>query len=49
MHLRAVGHDPASADAAGLYVGRIRYLHVALGGAAAGAGGGYLTLRLFSH
>ena len=48
MHLRAVGHDPASADAAGLHVGRMRYLYVALGGAAAGAGGGYLTLRLFS-
>ena len=48
MHLRAVGHDPASADAAGIYVSRMRYLHVALGGAAAGAGGGYLTLRLFS-
>lgn len=48
MHLRAVGHDPASADAAGLGVSAMRYLHVALGGAAAGAGGGYLTLRLFS-
>ncbi len=48
MHLRAVGHDPASADAAGLPVSGMRYLHVALGGAAAGAGGGYLTLRLFS-
>lgn len=48
MHLRAVGHDPASADAAGLRVSSMRYLHVALGGAAAGAGGGYLTLRLFS-
>ena len=48
MHLRAVGHDPASADAAGLSVSGIRYLHVALGGAAAGAGGAYLTLRLFS-
>ena len=48
MHLRAVGHDPASADAAGLRVSGMRYLHVALGGAAAGAGGGYLTLRLFS-
>lgn len=47
-HLRAVGHDPASADAAGIYVSRMRYLHVALGGAAAGAGGAYLTLRLFS-
>ena len=41
------GHGPASADAAGLYVGRMRY--AALGGAAAGAGGGYLTLRLFSE
>ena len=48
MHLRAVGHDPASADAAGLRVNAMRYLHVALGGAAAGAGGAYLTLRLFS-
>ena len=48
MNLRAVGHDPASADAAGLSVSGIRYVHVLVGGAAAGAGGAYLTLRLFA-
>jgi ABC-type uncharacterized transport system permease subunit len=43
---RAVGEDPASADAAGLPVRKIRYLHVLAGGAAAGAGGAYFSLAL---
>lgn len=43
---RAVGEDPAAADAAGLSVSRIRYLHVMVGGAAAGAGGSYFSLAL---
>ncbi|HEX4804933.1 MAG TPA: ABC transporter permease [Conexibacter sp.] len=48
LWLRAVGEDPASADAAGISVARTRYLHVLLGGAAAGVGGAYLTLALFN-
>ncbi|HEX5147049.1 MAG TPA: ABC transporter permease [Conexibacter sp.] len=45
---RSVGEDAASADAAGVAVSRTRYLHVLLGGAAAGVGGAYLTLALFN-
>ena len=46
LELRAVGEDPASADAAGVAVTRIRYQHVALGGALAGLGGAYFSLAL---
>jgi len=48
MELRAVGNNPAAADSAGINVARTRFLHVAVGGAAAGAGGGYMTLALFN-
>ncbi len=47
LKLRAVGQDPASADASGISVTRVRYLHVLVGGAAAGVAGAYLTLALF--
>jgi ABC-type uncharacterized transport system permease subunit len=43
---RAVGEDPASADAAGVRVAAVRYAHVLIGGAAAGFGGAYFTLAL---
>ena len=43
---RAVGEDPASADAAGVRVAAVRYAHVLVGGAAAGFGGTYFTLAL---
>lgn len=43
---RAVGEDPASADAAGVRVDRVRYAHVLVGGAAAGIGGSYFSLAL---
>ncbi len=46
LALRAVGEDPASADAAGIGVERIRYAHVVVGGALAGAGGAYFSLAL---
>ncbi len=46
LSLRAVGEDPASADAAGVNVARIRYGHVVLGGALAGLGGAYFSLVL---
>jgi simple sugar transport system permease protein len=48
LWLRAVGEDPASADAAGISVARTRYVHVLFGGATAGIGGAYLTLALFN-
>jgi simple sugar transport system permease protein len=48
LWLRAVGEDPASADAVGISVARVRWIHVLFGGATAGVGGAYLTLALFS-
>jgi simple sugar transport system permease protein len=47
MEVRAVGNNPGAVDAAGIGVARMRYAHVAIGGAAAGAGGAYMTLALF--
>ncbi len=46
LSLRAVGEDPAAADAAGIPVARIRYLATAIGGFGAGVGGAYLTLAI---
>ncbi len=46
LALRAVGEDPATADAAGIRVALVRYVHTLLGGALAGLGGGYLTIEL---
>ncbi|MGQ0670767.1 MAG: ABC transporter permease [Actinomycetota bacterium] len=43
---RAVGEDPATADAAGIRVSFARYVHTLVGGAFAGLGGGYLTIQL---
>ena len=47
LSVRAVGENPASADAAGISVAWFRYTHVIAGGAAAGVAGAYLTLGLF--
>lgn len=44
LHLRAVGENPAAADAAGLGVFAWRYLATAAGGMLAGVGGAYLSL-----
>jgi len=46
LTVRAVGEDPASAEAAGVDVSRVRYFHVMLGGALAGLGGAYFSLAL---
>ena len=46
LTVRAVGEDPASAEAAGINVSRVRYVHVMLGGALAGLGGAYFSLAL---
>lgn len=46
LGLRAVGENPATADAMGLRVSRIRYAHVTAGGALAGVGGAYVILRI---
>jgi ABC-type uncharacterized transport system permease subunit len=47
MNLRAVGENPAAAEASGISVTRYRFTYVCIGAALAGAGGAYLTLALF--
>ncbi len=44
LDMRAVGENPAAADAAGIRVQRIRFWYVSLGGAFAAGAGAYLTL-----
>ncbi len=44
LKLRAVGENPAAADAMGVHVFLVRYIHVVAGGMLAGAGGAYLSL-----
>lgn len=46
LSLRAVGEDPASAEASGIDVAKVRYIHVMIGGALAGLGGAYFSLAL---
>ncbi len=46
LTVRAVGEDPASAEAPGVNVSTVRYIHVMLGGALAGLGGAYFSLAL---
>lgn len=44
LRLRAVGENPAAADAAGVNVNRLRYTGVILSGILAAAGGAYLSI-----
>lgn len=44
LRLRAVGENPAAADAAGINVIRLRYIAVVLSGFLAAAGGAYLSI-----
>lgn len=44
LNLRAVGENPAAADAAGIPVRRIRFWYVSFGAALAAGAGAYLTL-----
>jgi ABC-type uncharacterized transport system permease subunit len=44
LRLRAVGENPAAADAAGVSVVKLRYFAVILSGALAAAGGAYLSI-----
>lgn len=44
LHLRAVGENPATADAMGISVSRTRYLYTILGGMLIGLGGAHLSL-----
>jgi len=47
LALRAVGEDPATADAAGCSVITTRYVYTLIGGAGAGLAGAYLMIGLF--
>ncbi|GAC1394874.1 MAG: ABC transporter permease [Chloroflexota bacterium] len=44
LHLRAVGENPATADAMGVSVARVRYIYTVAGGVLAGLAGAYLSL-----
>lgn len=44
LKLKAVGENPAAADAVGINVSKIQYIHIFIGGLFAGAGGAYLSL-----
>lgn len=44
LYLRALGENPAAADALGIHVFLLRYLYVCVGGMLCGAGGAYLSL-----
>lgn len=44
LHLRAVGENPATADAAGINVNRSKYLATCIGSAVAGLGGLYYVM-----
>ncbi len=44
LNVRAVGENPAAADAAGVDVGLYKYVHTVIGGGICGLGGGYIAL-----
>jgi ABC-type uncharacterized transport system permease subunit len=46
LNIRSIGENPAAADAAGVNVMGTRLFYSVIGGALAGAGGGYLILAL---
>ncbi len=46
LHLRAVGENPATADAAGISVTKYKYLSTCIGGAIAGLGGLYYLMEI---
>ena len=44
LSMRSVGENPAAADAAGINVTLVKYVHILLGGAICGLGGAYISL-----
>ncbi len=44
LNLRAVGENPAAADAMGINVTLYKYIHISVGGAICGLGGAYLSM-----
>jgi len=49
LNMRAIGDDPAAADAAGIPVFRWQMFYVFVCGAIGGVGGGYLSLGVIQH
>ena len=44
LNMRAIGENPAAADASGVNIDLYKYIHIILGGALCGLGGAYLSL-----
>ena len=44
LNLRAIGENPAAADAMGVSVARHKYIHIMLGGGLSGLGGVYISM-----
>lgn len=44
LNLRAVGENPAAADASGINISLYKYVHILIGGALCGLGGAYMSL-----
>ena len=44
LNLRAIGENPAAADAAGVRVSLYKYVHILIGGGICGLGGVYISL-----
>ncbi len=44
LNLRAVGENPAAADAAGIHVTLYKYVHILVGGGICGLGGAYIAM-----
>lgn len=44
LNMRAVGENPAAADAAGINVSAVKYFHILIGGGISGLGGAYLSM-----
>lgn len=46
LNVRAIGENPAAADAAGIKVTKLKYLNVLLGGGICGIGGAYCSIMI---
>ncbi len=44
LHVRAIGENPAAADAAGIHVVKLKYINLIIGGGICGIGGAYCSL-----
>ena len=46
LNVRAIGENPAAADAAGVPVTKFKYMNIILGGAICGLGGAYCSMKI---